>query len=203
MDSFSTLTHRKTHRVRGPRPYSWISSSSSSDSSSNEYGDVWPWTLGSSNLSRESTLHSSTSSQSSVSSTSSSSSHPVRIPDPPVEYDGKPYYRHGRRRKPAGPRAPRNGSCFDVRKLGLWINTSPLVIPQFQRELSPITPVLTPVPSTDMLQSPPIAPSTMNSPTNFLLDWDAIFEILGCSEGPPRVRKAGKQMDRLGTRMVT
>lgn len=181
--SLSTLTHRKTYRVRGPRPYSWVSSSPSSDSSSNEYRDVWPWTIGSSNLSRGSTLRSSTSTQSSDSSVSSSS-HPVHTPDAPVEYDDKPYYRHGRRQKPAGPRAPRNDSCFDVRRQGLRINTSQSVIPQLQREVSPITPALTPVQSTDKLQSPQIPPFTMNSPTNFPLDWDAIFEILGCSALP-------------------
>lgn len=168
----SMLTHRRTYRMRGPRPCSWLSTSS--DSSLNEHQDIWPWLIARS-LSRESTLRSATSAGSSNSTISSSS--PVQTPDVLVEYSEKPYCRHVRRRKPAGPRAPRNSSCFDIRP-GLSINTSLPAIPQFQREMSPTMPIQSAV----IPQSSHMAPLTINSPTNFLLDWDVIFEILGCSE---------------------
>jgi hypothetical protein len=172
--SLSMFTHRKTYRVRGPRPCSWISVSS--DSSSNEHQDIWPWTIRGPG-SRGSTLRSTTLTEPSDSGISSSPSPPLNAPKALVEHGEKPYYRHSRRRKPTGPRAP----CFDVRP-GLKINTSLHVIPQFQREISPTTP---PIHSADTFQSPQTPPITVNSPTNFLLDWDAIFEILGCSETPP------------------
>ena len=181
----SRSTHRKTHRVRGPRPYSWISSGSDS---SNECRDIWPWAIRSPNVSRESTLRwtSSTESSDSDSFVSSPSSHPVHAPDAGIACGGKPHHRHGRRRKPAGPRAPRDGACFDVRPLGLWINTSPSVIPQFQRDVSPIIPSLTPIAPDqriEMFPSRQMTPFAI-TPTNFALDWDAIFELLGCSEAP-------------------
>lgn len=178
----SMHTRRKIYRVRGPRPCSWISSSS--DSSSNEPRDIWPWPgwpVPRSILSRGSTLRSTTSSASLESCPSSSSSSPLQTPNILVECSEKPYSRHARRRKPAGPRAPRNSSGFDVRPK-LLINTSLPAIPQLQRETSPTTPVQS---SAVMLHSPHIPPHTINSPTNFPLDWDAIFEILGCSEALP------------------
>jgi len=174
----SILTHRKTHRVRGPRPCSWMSFSS--DSSLNDHRDTWPCTIRGSGLSRGSTLRSTTSTESSDSSVSSStSSSPMNAPKALVERGEKSYYRHARRRKPAGPRASRNSSCFNVRP-GLMINTSLSATPQLQRGVSPTT---LPIQSADILQSPQIPPFTINSPSNFLLDWDVIFEILlGCSE---------------------
>ena len=177
------FTHRKTYRVRGPRPCSWISFSS--DSSSNEHQDIWPWTIREPGfkLSRGSTLRSTTSTESSDFSTSSPSPSPLNTPKTLIEYGEKPYYRHARRRKPAGPRAPRNSSRFDVRP-GLKINTSLPVIPQFQRGISPTAP---PIQSANILQSPQtqIPPFSIDPPINYLLDWDVIFEILGCSEALP------------------
>ena len=176
----SILTHRRTHRVRGPRPCSWMSFSS--DSSSNEHHDTWPCTIRGPGLSRGSTLRSTTSTKSSDSSISSSSSSPVNAPKALVEHGEKPYYRHARRRKPAGPRASRNSSCFNVRP-GLKINTSLSATPQRQRGVSPTT---SPIQSADMLHSPQVPPFPINSPSNFLLDWDVIFEtLLGCSETLP------------------
>ena len=172
----SMLTRRKTYRVRGPRPCSWISSSS--DSSSNEHRDIWPWTIQRPGLSRRSTLRSTTSTESSDSTISSPSSSPVNAPKALIEYGEKPHHRLARRRKPAGPRDPRNSACFDVRP-ALMLNTSLPVIPQPRQEISPTTP---PIQSAEMLQSPQTPPFAIHSPSDFLLDWDAIFEILGCSE---------------------
>ncbi|KAF8558956.1 hypothetical protein OG21DRAFT_861968 [Imleria badia] len=181
MDNSHPLIHRRTHRVMGPRPCSWISSSSDSSLSSSEHLDVWPRTIRGRRLRRESTLRSTTSTESSDSSISSSSSSPVHTPNILLECGDNPYYHHARKRKPAGPRAPRNSSCFDVRPR-LVIRTSSPVIPQLQRKNSPTTP---PVQSADVLESSQLPPFAINSPTNFLLDWDAIFEILECSDAFP------------------
>ena len=184
----SFLTRRKTHRVMGPRPCSWIPSSSDS-SSLNEHRDMWPWTVPGRGLCRKSTLRSTTSTESSDSDISSSSSSPVHTSKLLDDCGDKPYCHHARKRKPTGPRAPRNSSCFDVRPR-LVISTSFPLIPQLQRENSPTTPA--PVQSADILEPSHIPPFTINSPTNFLLDWDAIFEMMECSDAFPDSAGASK-----------
>ena len=169
MEVSHLLTHRRTHRVRGPRPFSWISSSS--DSSPNEY---WPWIIRSSSLSRMATQRS----FSPDSSISSSSSHTTHTADSSVGYSET---RRRRRRKPAGPRAPRDSACFEVQRVGPVVNTSPSVIPRCQREDSPIIRGPTRIDSMDMCQFSP-TPTSVHSPSSFPLDWDAIFELLGCSD---------------------
>lgn len=173
------LNRIKRHCVRGPRPCSWVSSSS--ESSSSEHRDIWSWTVQGSSMHRRGTLRSTASSEASD-YTASSLSSPVSTPNV-LEFGDKSYSRRAHRRKPAGPRPPRNSSSFDVRP-SLLINTSPPTIPQFRRENTPTTP---PLKSADILPLPStkIPLPIVNSPTNFLLDWDAIFEILGCSDTPP------------------
>jgi len=161
--SLSQLAHRMTVRVRGPRPYSWISSSP--DSFPNE---CWPWGIqGPQRCSSPDSCIS-----------SSSSSHPTHTAESSVVYDET--RRNRRRRKPAGPRAPRDNAYFDVQRVRLVVNTSPSVIPRFQREDSPI--IWGPAFDGTHMRRSSQMPTLAHSPGSFPLDWDAIFELLGCSE---------------------
>ncbi|KAF9224324.1 hypothetical protein BS17DRAFT_67053 [Gyrodon lividus] len=182
MDDLSHLhpvTRKRTSRVQGPRPCSWTSPSSSSGDNQ----DLWSWTNRRADLARGSTLRSNSSSESSY-STATSFSSPSAEYTPNItltEYgaQSKPHSRHSHRRKPAGPR-PAHNILHSIKRPALVINTAlPIDIPvhlRFQEELPEAV-------FAERAQTHPLPwiPPLADSPTNFLLDWDAIFEVLGCS----------------------
>jgi len=185
MDDLSplpTFTRRRASRVQGPRPCSWMSPSSSSA----DDRDLYLWSNQQANLARGSTIHSCYSSDSSCSSASSSSfSSPCTEHPPNISFDysaqSKPHSRHSHRRKPGGPRPAHDVPHVGMRP-ALAINTTiPTALPVFpQLQEQAVSEECAPT-----LPPPHIPPLLACSPTNFLLDWDAIFEVLGCSRAHP------------------
>ncbi|KIK99699.1 hypothetical protein PAXRUDRAFT_465816 [Paxillus rubicundulus Ve08.2h10] len=175
LPALPTFTYRKTSRVQGPRPCSWISTSSTSV----DDHDIWSWTSGGADLARISTMRSYSSGDSTYSNASSSSSSSPSVEYAPnilPEYGAqpKPRSRHSHRRKPAGPRSAHDALHF-VTRPALTINTT--AFSRLQKEV----PRAVSVERSPTPPPPGIPPSEARSPTDFLLDWDEIFEVLGCS----------------------
>ncbi|KAF8845622.1 hypothetical protein BDN67DRAFT_286545 [Paxillus ammoniavirescens] len=152
-----TFTRRKMSRVQGPRPCSWMSTSSVLMDDQ----DLWSWTSRGADLARVSTMRS-----------YSSKYTPSMLP----EYGAqpKPHSRHSHRRKPAGPRSAHDVPHF-IKRPALTINTT-----SFSRLQEEVPPAVS-VERGPTVPLPRIPPLVVSSPTNFLLDWDEIFEVLGCS----------------------
>ncbi|KAH7916701.1 hypothetical protein BJ138DRAFT_4065 [Hygrophoropsis aurantiaca] len=174
---------RRKSRLQGPRPTSWMyDRSQSSDDIAIGWSVVGPRT----HLSRESTISSQRSTGTSYSCASSDTSSssldysPYTISD--FELHEAVRLHRSQRRKPRGPRAM-DSSCSSSAvqrppRPTLSINTS-----------SPPEP---PAISLPLAEFPPIAPDCRSpsfnylpppihfSPSEDLIDWDAIYEALGC-----------------------
>ncbi|KIJ70427.1 hypothetical protein HYDPIDRAFT_105145 [Hydnomerulius pinastri MD-312] len=175
-----TFARRKMSRVQGPRPCSWIHSSSAAEDQ-----DLWSWPYRQADLSRGSTTCSRSSSESSHSSATSSSFSSSSIeytPNIASDYgaQSQPRPHRSHRRKPLGPRPPHDVPHFDKRP-ALAISTSiPLEIPVLPQPQDTV-PHAASLEHAPTLPAPKIHSLIASSPTNYLLDWDAIFEVLGCS----------------------
>jgi hypothetical protein len=188
------FSQRQTSRVRGPRPstVSWFQTGTQVKEET-EGNSGWSWTCRQADLSRASTMcsytssESSSSNQSSTTSDSSSASSPCIDHTPSLSFDHESSRRQTcrpQRRKPSGPRPPScpHSPTSPVRPT-LSINTTSLLPPA-----PPERPVL-PLPLEDS-EFPHIAPTEPTTPAprlppailfppSELLDWDAIFELLG------------------------
>lgn len=179
------FSRRKTSRLRGPRPCSWLQTGITIKE---EIEGSWSWTCRQADLSRASTLCSRTSgdsassNQSSINSESSSgsSSYIDDTQSSPCDHiSSRRHRRRSQRRKPSGPRPPSCHSPSSPMRPALSVNTS----------LSPPVPLETPVLSLPLAEFPHIAPTEPTTPApqlpsaiafspSELLDWDAIFEVL-------------------------
>lgn len=166
---------RTPSRVQGPRPRT----ARLSRSAFAEDQDLWAWAHQRDDLSRGPSISCrlsdssnrppspSLSLSSSLSQTSSSARDDTLSVHDPC---------HQNRRKPAGPRAPCR-SRRRPRKPLLQIDTSA------RRDESRLSRSTDSFGDAEFVYShtPRIPPSLSLSPNNFLLDWDVIFRVLGCS----------------------
>lgn len=176
------FSRRKTSRLRGPRPCSWLQTGITIKEG---IEGSWSWTCRQADLSRASTICSRTSgdsnssNQSSINSESSfgSSSYIDDTQSSPCDHMSSRRHKRSQRRRPSGPRPP---SCpHSPMRPTLSVNTS----------LSPPVPLEKPVLSLPLTEFPHIAPTEPTTPAPQLppaipfspseeLDWDAIFEVL-------------------------
>lgn len=182
------FSRRKTSRLQGPRPCSWLQTGITIRE---EIEGSWSWTRRQADLSRASTICSRTSSdtassnQSSITCESSSSSSSC-IDDTQSSPSPRRHRRRPQRRRPSGPRplsCPHSpGSPI---RPTLSVNTS----------LSPPTPLEKPVLPLSLTEFPHIAPTEPTTPApqlpsaiafspSDILDWDAIFEVLALESNP-------------------
>jgi hypothetical protein len=181
------FSRRKTSRLRGPRPCSWLQTGITI---SEELEACWSWTCPKADLSRASTLCSRTSddsassNQSSINSESSSGSSSYVDDTQNSPYDHKSSRRHRsrpERRRPSGPRPPScpHSPTSSIRPT-LSVNTSllpstvPLEKPVFPLPLAEFPHIAPTEPTTP---APQLPPAIAFSPSE-LLDWDTIFEVL-------------------------
>ncbi|KAG2119109.1 uncharacterized protein F5147DRAFT_668223 [Suillus discolor] len=185
------FSRRKTPRLRGPRPCSWLQTGITTKE---EIEGDWSWTHRQADLSRVSTICSRTSSdstssnQSSIisSSSSSASSYNDDTPISSCDISSRRHKRRSQRQRPSGPRPPsRPHSPSSPMRPLLSINTS----------LSPPVPLEDPVLPLPLAEFPHIAPTEPTTPVPLLppaitfspsdlLDWDAIFEVLALESIP-------------------
>ncbi|KAH7888062.1 hypothetical protein F5I97DRAFT_949768 [Phlebopus sp. FC_14] len=168
-----SFARRRTARVQGPRPCSWSTSTPSIGER-----DLWPWAYQKPNLSRASipcsrssteSTHSYHSSQTSFSSSLSSSLDCT----PNISLDSKSRTRRSHRRRPAGPRPRCDVPPAAVRPaLSVKTSLSPEIDMPPQQLEAPIQSAYPDSPRLSMPEPPPL------SPTNYLLDWDVIFQVL-------------------------
>ncbi|KAG1847501.1 hypothetical protein DFJ58DRAFT_480495 [Suillus subalutaceus] len=183
------FSRRKTSRLRGPRPCSWLQTGITI---TEEIEGSWSWTCRQPDLSRASTLCSRTSggstssNQSSINSESSSgsSSYIDDTQSSPCDHmSSRRHKRRSQRRRPSGPRPPScphsPSSPSSPMRPTLTVNTS----------LPPPVPLEKPVLSLPPAEFPHIAPTEPTTPAPQLppaiafspsepLDWDTIFEVL-------------------------
>ncbi|KAG1718926.1 hypothetical protein EDB19DRAFT_1664633 [Suillus lakei] len=186
------FSRRKTTRLRGPRPCSWLQTEITIRE---EIEGSWSWKRRQADLSRASTICSRTSSDSSLSnessitseSSSGSSSYIDDTQSSPFDHmSSRRHKRRPQRRRPCGPRPP---SCphspSSPMRPTLSVNTS----------LSPPVRLETPVLPLPLAEFPHIAPTEPTTPAPQLppaiafsppdiLDWDAIFEVLALESNP-------------------
>ncbi|KAG2071954.1 hypothetical protein BDR04DRAFT_1097625 [Suillus decipiens] len=183
---------RKTSRLRGPRPCSWLQTGIPIRE---ENEGSWSWTCQQVDLSRASTVCSRTSSdsassnQSSITSESSSgsSSHIDDTQSLPCDHmSSRRHRRRPQRRRPLGPRPP---SCphspTSPKRPTLSVNISlsssvPLEKPILPLPLEEFPHIAPTEPTTP---APHLPPAIAFSPSD-LLDWDAIFEVLALESKP-------------------
>ncbi|KAH7931372.1 hypothetical protein BV22DRAFT_1027609 [Leucogyrophana mollusca] len=182
VSSLPTFIVRHKTRLQGPRPTSWLAGSSSS---MDDMPGAWSVGNGGADLSRESTTssHSSTWTSHSSASSDASSSNPVDyapylISD--YQLQRMAQIRRSQRQKPKGPRQM---DCNDplqrATRPTLSIDTStppqPHAIALPLVEFPHIAPECT-SPSLELKLPPPL----LFSPSEDVIDWDVIYEALGC-----------------------
>ncbi|KAG1753679.1 uncharacterized protein EDB91DRAFT_411871 [Suillus paluster] len=179
---------RKTSRLRGPRPCSWLQTATSVREESEE---SWSWTCRQVGLSRASTICSRTSSdsslsnQSSITSESSSPSASCIDDTESLPFDHKSsriHKRRSQRLRPSGPRPPStpHSPSSPVRPT-LSVNTSLVQLPPVPLE-QPVLPLDLAgfphiAPTEPTTPAPQLPPAIAFSPSD-ILDWDTIFEVL-------------------------
>ena len=166
---------RKPSRVQGPRPHNTRLSQSTFTV---ENHGPWTWAYQRADLPRGLSIYSHLSDSSNrPPSPSLSLSSSSRTLSSAIDHKSSIPCSHGScqsRQKPAGPRAPHR-TRRRPRKPVLRVDTSARLdeskLPQSAESF------------TDILRShtPKIPPSLALSPNNYLLDWDAIFRVLGAS----------------------
>lgn len=180
------ISRRRTSRLQGPRPCSWLQSGITIRE---EIEGSWSCTRRQADLSRASTICSRTSSDSVSSNQSSSASESLSSSSSCIDdtqsspYDQMSSRRHEcrpQRRRPSGPRPPscphspnspmRPTLCVNT-SLSLPISLEEPVIPLSLTEFPHIAPTEPTTPA------PHLPPAIAFSPSD-ILDWDAIFEVL-------------------------
>ncbi|KAG2159027.1 uncharacterized protein EDB93DRAFT_439111 [Suillus bovinus] len=185
------FSRRKTPRLRGPRPCSWLQTGITTRE---EIGESWSWANRQANLSRASTMCSRTSSdsassnQSSITSSSSSSSYIDDTQSSPCDTSSRRHKRHSQRQRPSGPRPPScpHSPSSSVRH-ALSITTSPSPSPPIPLEDSVLSLPLADFPHiapTEPTTPVPLLPPAIAFSPSDILDWDAIFEVLALESIP-------------------
>ncbi|KAL4082020.1 hypothetical protein V8B97DRAFT_1862920 [Scleroderma yunnanense] len=171
--SSSAFIYRKPSGVQGPRPCTtWFSRSTFTESQ-----DLWTWTYWHADLSRGLSIYS-RSFDGSVRASSPSSSSSYTSSSSVVDCTQSISYARGpsqSRRKPAGPRAPRRSrhSRRPILRIDTSVRPDEPRLPQSAESVTD---------NFSRSHTPEIPSSATSSPYhNFLLDWDAIFRLLGCS----------------------
>ncbi|KAG2148070.1 hypothetical protein DEU56DRAFT_783991 [Suillus clintonianus] len=185
------FSRRKTSRLRGPRPCSWLQTGIIRE----ENEGSWSWTRRQADLSRTSTLcsrtscDSSSSNQSSLTSESSSGSSSYIDETQNSPFDHQSSRRHKRRpqrRIPSGPRPPSSphSPSSPVRPT-LSVNTSLLPPVTLEQPVLPLPLAEFPhiAPTEPTTPVPQLPPAIVYSPSD-ILDWDAIFEVLALESNP-------------------
>lgn len=186
------FSRRKTSRLRGPRPCSWLQTGITIRE---EMEGSWSWTRRQADLSRVSTICSRTSSdsassnQSSITCESESSSSSYIDDTQSLLCDHTSSRRHRRRpqrRRPSGPRLPScpHSPSSPIRPT-LSVDTSlsspiPLEKPVLPLPLTEFPHIAPTEPTTP---APRLPPAIEFSPSD-ILDWDAIFEVLALESTP-------------------
>ncbi|KAG0699848.1 hypothetical protein DFH29DRAFT_27696 [Suillus ampliporus] len=183
------FSRRKTSRLRGPRPCSWLQTGTSVRE---EPEESWSWTCRQADLSRASTRCSRTSSDSSLSNQSSITSESSFASSSSIDHteslsfdhtSSRRYKRRPQRRRPSGPRPPSTphspSSPSSPVRPTLSVNTTLLAPVPLEQPVLPLPLAQFPhiAPTEPTTPAPRLPPAIAFSPSD-ILDWETIFEVL-------------------------